>query len=94
MSKRRLPADDDGRVIAGMDQVDRIERGEPPQHPTKILQASLASQNLPPPPPPAPPVEQSITADMLNNSSPVPAAAPADAPAPAPAAAPATPPAN
>ena len=83
-----------GRVIAGMDQVDRIERGEPPQNPTKILQASLASQNLPPPPPPAPPVEQSITADMLNNSSPVPAAAPADAPAPAPAAAPATPPAN
>ena len=75
-----------GRVIAGMDLVDRIERGEPPQTPTKILQASLASQNLPPPPPPAPPVEPSITADMLNNS----ASAPAEAPAPAPT----TPPAS
>ena len=34
-----------GRVIAGMDVVDAIERGEPPQNPTKILQASLASEN-------------------------------------------------
>jgi cyclophilin family peptidyl-prolyl cis-trans isomerase len=38
-----------GRVIAGMDAVDRIERGEPPENPTKILQASLASDNLPRP---------------------------------------------
>ncbi|MFM5931511.1 MAG: peptidylprolyl isomerase [Novosphingobium sp.] len=45
-----------GRVIGGMQYVDTIERGEPPQNPTKILQASLGSegkaQMMPPPPPP------------------------------------------
>jgi cyclophilin family peptidyl-prolyl cis-trans isomerase len=40
-----------GRVIAGMDVVDGIERGEPPQNPTKIVQASLLSENKPVPPP-------------------------------------------
>jgi len=46
-----------GRVIAGMQYADAIERGEPPANPTKILQASLASDNKPQmmPPPPAPP---------------------------------------
>lgn len=34
-----------GRVIAGMDVVDAIERGEPPAHPTKIVKASLLAQN-------------------------------------------------
>ncbi|MFC0203395.1 peptidylprolyl isomerase [Novosphingobium soli] len=34
-----------GRVIAGMNYVDTIQRGEPPENPTKIVQASLASQN-------------------------------------------------
>ena len=46
-----------GRVIAGMDAVDAIERGEPPQHPTFIVQASIAADNKPQkfaPPPPAP----------------------------------------
>jgi len=38
-----------GRVIAGMDVVDRIERGEPPANPTRIVQASLASDNKAPP---------------------------------------------
>lgn len=38
-----------GRVIAGMDVVDMIERGEPPVNPTKILQASLLSENKPRP---------------------------------------------
>jgi peptidylprolyl isomerase len=44
-----------GRVIGGMDWVDRIARGEPPTNPTKIMQASLATQNKAPPafPPPA-----------------------------------------
>ncbi len=32
-----------GRVISGMDGVDAIIRGEPPEKPTKILQASMAS---------------------------------------------------
>ena len=30
-----------GRVIGGMDAVDAVARGEPPQQPTKILQASM-----------------------------------------------------
>ncbi len=36
-----------GRVISGMDGVDAIERGEPPANPTRILQASIASDNRP-----------------------------------------------
>ncbi len=56
-----------GRVIENMAAVDEINRGEPPQEPTRILQASLASDNRPPPPPPAPePVQEDITADLLN----------------------------
>jgi len=38
-----------GRVISGMEWVDKIERGEPPQNPTRILQASLASEGKAPP---------------------------------------------
>ena len=34
-----------GRVISGMDMVDAIVRGEPPTNPTRIVQASLASEN-------------------------------------------------
>lgn len=56
-----------GRVISNMAAVDAINRGEPPQEPTRILQASLASDNRPVPPPPAPPQpEPSITADLLS----------------------------
>ena len=36
-----------GRVIGGMQYVDAIVRGEPPENPTKILQASMASDNRP-----------------------------------------------
>ncbi len=36
-----------GRVIAGMDAVDAIQRGEPPNNPTRILQASVASDGKP-----------------------------------------------
>jgi peptidylprolyl isomerase len=45
-----------GRVIAGMDAVDAIERGEPPANPTYIVQASIAADGKPQkfPPPPAP----------------------------------------
>lgn len=56
-----------GRVISGMDVVDNIERGEPPASPTKILQASMLSDNLPPPPAPVA-APATITADMLSNS--------------------------
>jgi cyclophilin family peptidyl-prolyl cis-trans isomerase len=58
-----------GRVIAGMDVADNIERGEPPEHPTKILQASMATDNMPRPviaPPAA--LSAPITADQLSNS--------------------------
>lgn len=59
-----------GRVIENMEAVDAINRGEPPAQPTFIVQASLASDNLPPPPPPAPADDAPISADML--SSPIP----------------------
>ena len=38
-----------GRVIGGMDVVDSIVRGEPPAAPTRVVQASLASDNKPQP---------------------------------------------
>lgn len=57
-----------GRVIAGMDVVDAIQRGEPPANPTKIVQASMLSENKPRPAAPAPAAPTSITADMLSNS--------------------------
>ena len=47
-----------GRVIGGMDMADSIVRGEPPAAPTRIVQASMASDNKPQPviaiPAPAP----------------------------------------
>ncbi len=56
-----------GRVISGMDVVDAMERGEPPANPTRILQASIASENAPQAmPQPEPPPAAEITADMLN----------------------------
>ncbi|MDP4539343.1 peptidylprolyl isomerase [Qipengyuania sp. DY56-A-20] len=57
-----------GRVIANMAAVDAINRGEPPADPTRIVQASLASDNRPVPPPQAyqaPPAAE-ISADDLN----------------------------
>ena len=44
-----------GRVIAGMDAVDAIQRGEPPENPTYIVQASIAADRKPPKLPPPPP---------------------------------------
>ncbi|HEY0326073.1 MAG TPA: peptidylprolyl isomerase [Allosphingosinicella sp.] len=38
-----------GRVVGGMDVVDRITRGEPPAQPTRIVRASIGSDNVPPP---------------------------------------------
>lgn len=49
----RLSMDGDytvfGRVVSGMQHVDGITRGEPPPAPTRIVRASIASDNLPPP---------------------------------------------
>jgi peptidylprolyl isomerase len=73
---------DFGRVIAGMNAVDEIQRGEPPANPTKVLQASIAADNKPPPAIAAPQQPTEVTADVLNNSvsEPDAAAAPASTP--------------
>ena len=55
-----------GRVIGGMDVVDRIERGEPPANPTRILHARMATQSGTPVPQPA---EPAISVSDLENSS-------------------------
>jgi cyclophilin family peptidyl-prolyl cis-trans isomerase len=48
-----------GRVIAGMDAVDKIAPGEPPAQPTKIVHASLGDGSAPPARPAEPaPAEQ------------------------------------
>ncbi|TIX50170.1 peptidylprolyl isomerase [Alteraurantiacibacter aquimixticola] len=57
-----------GRVIAGMDGVDAIERGEPPANPTRILQASIAADGVPQMMPQPERPQQIITADILSNS--------------------------
>lgn len=48
-----------GRVVGGMEYVDAIARGEPPENPSKIVKASIAADNIAPPAPatpiPAPP---------------------------------------
>lgn len=36
-----------GRVVGGMNFVDAIERGEPPLNPTRIVRASIGSDNVP-----------------------------------------------
>jgi peptidylprolyl isomerase len=38
-----------GRVIGGMNFVDAIERGEPAPAPSRIVRASIGSDNIPPP---------------------------------------------
>jgi cyclophilin family peptidyl-prolyl cis-trans isomerase len=61
-----------GRVIAGMDVVDAIVRGEPPSNPTKIVQASLLSENKPRPaaaPAPAP-TALNLDTDALSAAKP------------------------
>ncbi len=55
-----------GRVIANIAAVDAINRGEPPAEPTRILQASLASDGKSPPVIAPPVEEEEITADLLN----------------------------
>ena len=54
-----------GRVIDNMAAVDAIQRGEPPENPTRIVQASLASENKPVPAVTTP-AAPAITADDLN----------------------------
>lgn len=56
-----------GRVIGNMAAVDAINRGEPPANPTRVVQASLASDNKPVPAPGAAPrIQEEITLDDLS----------------------------
>lgn len=55
-----------GRVVSGMQFVDAINRGEPPSEPSRIIQASLASDNKPVPVLTTPKPEAEITVDDLN----------------------------
>ena len=75
-----------GRVIGGMQYVDAIQRGEPPANPTKILQASLASDKLPQVLPAAEPAPSLLGPAPRLTPEPVlaprPAAAPVAKPAP------------
>lgn len=62
-----------GRVTSGMQYVDAIERGEPPANPSKVLQASIAADNVPPPAfslptAPAPTAEAPITVGQLSGN--------------------------
>lgn len=54
-----------GRVISGMNAVDTIQRGEPPANPTRIVQASIASENKPVPAV-VPPSEPAVSPEELN----------------------------
>ena len=55
-----------GRVISNMGAVDAINRGEPPQDPTRILQASIAADNRPVPTGPRIVAEPDVTTADLN----------------------------
>ncbi|MFN3619437.1 peptidylprolyl isomerase [Sphingorhabdus sp.] len=61
-----------GRVTSGMQFVDAIERGEPPVSPSKVLQASIAADNVPPPAFATPTVpataDKPITVDQLSGN--------------------------
>ena len=64
-----------GRVVAGMEFVDAIERGEPPANPTRIVHAYIASDN---PPAFVPAALPALAVPTLPGTTP---AAPAKAPA-------------
>ncbi len=74
-----------GRVVDGIDWVDAIERGEPPENPSKILQASIAADKVPSP---------DFAKAAAQAATPIPANVLANLPLPAgaPPAKPATPP--
>lgn len=58
-----------GRVVSGMEYVDRIRRGEPPASPSRIVQMSVLADNRPQPPASAltetAPADAPITLDQL-----------------------------
>jgi peptidylprolyl isomerase len=54
-----------GRVVSGMQYVDAIERGEPPSDPSRVLRASVGTDNV------APPTPQEVAAMMQRQPAPV-----------------------
>jgi peptidylprolyl isomerase len=58
-----------GRVISGMQYVDAIQRGEPPANPTKVLQASLASEGKTAPAAPVSPAAATGAAALNSSKS-------------------------
>ena len=79
-----------GRVIAGMQYVDAIVRGEPPANPSKITHAYIAADNppaytAPPPPPPPPSLSPSLSSAQPATVSSTPAEPKLAKPAPKPA---------
>ena len=81
-----------GRVVAGMNYVDAIERGEPPAAPSRILRAWIGADNLPPLTPGEIAAANARVPTPLAQAQPVATAPAAPAPAsPAPAAAAETP---
>ena len=69
-----------GRVIDGMSWVDAVERGEPPQSPTRIVHAYIAADNPPAYANMAPPTPVAVPATLPGGT----AAAPKLLPAPRP----------
>jgi peptidylprolyl isomerase len=68
-----------GRVVGGMEFVDAIEKGEPPENPSKIIRASIGADRIPPPAPstPIPPAPKPAAAapaapDFMTKKSPKP----------------------
>jgi peptidylprolyl isomerase len=61
-----------GRVISGMDAVDKIAPGEPPPNPTKIIHATLGDGSAPAAPaaPAAPSVEQPAQSPQQSSDAP------------------------
>jgi cyclophilin family peptidyl-prolyl cis-trans isomerase len=68
-----------GRVVSGMEYVDAIVRGEPPENPSKIIKASIATDKIAPPPPSSPIPAAALTpAPVIATPAPeTPVAAPA-----------------
>jgi peptidylprolyl isomerase len=56
-----------GRVVSGMEFVDAIEKGEPPENPSKIVRASIGTDKVPAPAPssPIPAAKLSLPQDPL-----------------------------
>nr|WP_310524912.1 peptidylprolyl isomerase [Polymorphobacter sp.] len=69
-----------GRVVSGMEFVDAIVRGEPPENPSKIVKASIAADKVAPPAP-STPIPAAVLAPTPVVAAPVTVITPAKKPA-------------